>query len=261
MTDTTATNYNAWVGHTVTDRSGDKVGKVSAIYLDETTGTPEWLAVHTGLFASHASFVPLAGATADGDTLVISHDKAKVKDAPRVEQDADGFLTPQEEEHLYRYYGRDYAAEASTTRTTPETGDAGFDTSGPNTDQAMTRSEEEITVGVQQREAGRVRLRKYVVTEQVTQTVPVSHEELRIEREPITDANRDAAMTGGEITEEEHEIVLHEERPVVQKEVVPVERVRLDKETVTNEETVTEEVRKERIEEEGNKIPGTERPN
>jgi uncharacterized protein (TIGR02271 family) len=114
---------------------------------------------------------------------------------------------------------------------------------------------------VQRREAGRVRLRKYVVTEQVTQTVPVSHEELRIEREPITDANRDAAMTGGEITEEENEIVLHEERPVVQKEVVPVERVRLDKETVTNEETVTEEVRKERIEEEGNEMPGTERPN
>ena len=91
----------------------------------------------------------------------------------------------------------------------------------------MTRSEEQLHVGTQPREAGRARLRKYVVTEQVTQTVPVSHEEVRIEREPITDANVGAATSGPAISEEEHEVVLHEERPVVDKETVPVERVRL----------------------------------
>ena len=99
----------------------------------------------------------------------------------------------------------------------------------------MTRSEERLQVGTQTREAGRARLRKYVVTENVTQTVPVSHEEVRIEREPITDANVGDATSGPAISEEEHEVVLHEERPVVAKEAVPVERVRLDKETVTDQ--------------------------
>jgi uncharacterized protein (TIGR02271 family) len=85
----------------------------------------------------------------------------------------------------------------------------------------------------------------------VTETVPVQREEVRIEREPITDANRDRAMSGGDITEEEHEVTLHAEEPVVEKRTVPKERVRMDRDTVTDEETVSEQVRKERIEAEG----------
>ena len=96
-----------------------------------------------------------------------------------------------------------------------------------------------------------MRLRKYVVTENVTETVPVAARRVRLEREPITEANVGRAMEGPAISEEEHEVALHEERPVVEKEAVPVERVRLGKEQVTDEETVTEEVRKERIEAEG----------
>ena len=114
----------------------------------------------------------------------------------------------------------------------------------------MTRSEEEVrigTAGVERTETGRARLRKYVVTEQQQVTVPVTREEVRVEREPITDANVDDAMSGTEITESEHEVVTHEERPIVTKETVPKERVRLETETVTDQETVTEEVRKERI--------------
>jgi uncharacterized protein (TIGR02271 family) len=130
-------------------------------------------------------------------------------------------------------------------------GTVGHDTSGPTTDQAMTRSEERLKVGTTTRETGRARLRKYVVTENVTQTVPVSREEVRVEREPITDANRGDAYSGPAISEEEHEVVLHAEEPVVQKEAVAVERVRLDKDTVTDQETVSEEVRKEQIEFEG----------
>ncbi len=75
----------------------------------------------------------------------------------------------------------------------------------------MTRSEEELRVGTEKREAGRARLRKYVVTEQVQKTVPVRREEVRVEREPITDANREQALSGADITEGEHEVVLHEE--------------------------------------------------
>ncbi len=130
----------------------------------------------------------------------------------------------------------------------------GHDTSGPTTDDAMTRSEERLRVGTERVEAGRARLRKYVVSENVTQTVPVTREEVRVEREPITDANIGNAMDGPAISEEEHEVVLHEERPMVAKEAVPVERVRLTKDAVTEEHTVSEEVRKEVIETEGGAV-------
>jgi uncharacterized protein (TIGR02271 family) len=131
----------------------------------------------------------------------------------------------------------------------------GRDTSGPTTDNAMTRSEERLTVGTRAEEVGRARLRKYVVSENVTETVPVSREEVRVEREPITEANVGNALDGPAISEEEHEVTLHAERPVVEKEAVPVERVRLDTETVTGHQTVTDEVRKEQIEVDG--VDGT----
>jgi uncharacterized protein (TIGR02271 family) len=115
----------------------------------------------------------------------------------------------------------------------------------------MTRSEERLNVGTQSQETGRARLRKYVTTEQQTVNVPVTREEVRIEREPITEGNVGDAMSGPDISEEEHEVTLHEERPVVEKEAVPVERVRLSKEQVTDQESVTDEVRKEQIETDG----------
>ena len=125
----------------------------------------------------------------------------------------------------------------------------------------MTRSEERLHVGTENVVAGRARLRKYVVTEQVSTTIPVSHEEVRIEREPITEANRGAAMSGPDISEEEHEVTLRAERPVVAKEAVPVERVRLGTETVTEEHQVHEQVRKEQIDEPDvdSGIPGQDR--
>ncbi|WP_369070521.1 DUF2382 domain-containing protein [Kineococcus terrestris] len=151
---------------------------------------------------------------------------------------------------------RDITDRTTTTGTTGAAGVAGttghvrgegHDTSGPNTDDAMTRSKEELRVGTEQRETGRARLRKHIVSTTESRTVPVSHEEVRVEREPITEANRGAALSGGDLTEEEHEVTLHEERPVVAKETKPVERVRLGTETVTGQETVEAEVREEKI--------------
>ncbi|WP_222264578.1 DUF2382 domain-containing protein [Modestobacter marinus] len=130
-------------------------------------------------------------------------------------------------------------------------GTRGHDTSGPTTDDAMTLSEERVNVGTEQVEAGRARLRKYVVTENVTRTVPVSHEEVRVEREPITEANIGNATDGPAISEEEHEVTLTAERPVVEKEAVPVERVRLDTDTVTEQQQVSETVRKEHVDTDG----------
>jgi uncharacterized protein (TIGR02271 family) len=233
-----------WQERTMVDRDGDRVGRIDAIYLDDQTGQPEWALVNTGLFGTKSSFVPLTQATQTGDDVRVPYDKQLIKDAPRI--DPDQHLSEAEERQLWRHYGFDY--DRTTRRRATGRDTVGRDTSGPTTDEAMTRSEEELRVGTAQRERGRVRLRKYVTTEQVEQTVPVQRERVRVEREPITDANLDAATSGPEISEEEHEVILREEEPVVEKRVVPRERVRLDKDAMTDEERVTEEIRKEQIE-------------
>jgi uncharacterized protein (TIGR02271 family) len=257
------------IGKNAVDTSGDKIGRIGQIYLDDSTGEPQWVTVSTGLFGTKESFAPLYGSSADGDNLVLTVSKAMVKDAPNV--DNDGHLEESEVQALYQYYngylggeyagdgGQDYVEGAGRQDLSGQAGVVGHDTSGPTTDDAMTRSEERLRVGTQNVETGRARLRKYIVTENVTQTVPVSHEEVRLEREPITDQNVGQAMAGGDLTEEEHEVTLHAERPVVEKETVPVERVRLATETVTGEETVSEQVRKEQIEEPGTEIRGDQR--
>ena len=204
-----------------------------------------------GPFGSRSSFVPLAGASAQADEVAVQVDASQVNDAPKMDPDEE--LSEQQEAELFRHYGVDYTTEGSITatpnaHTTGGRGTVGHDTTGPTTDDAMTRSEEELRVGTTERERGRARLRKYVVTEQVQQTVPVRREEVRIEREPITDANAGQATDGPAISEEEHEVVLHAEEVVTEKRAVPKERVRLDKDTVVDEQTVSEEVRKEQIE-------------
>ena len=251
MTMTENFEVSEFYDRTVVDPDHAKVGKVSDIYLDNATDKPEWAAVKTGLLGNRVSFVPLAGARLEGEDLMVAFDKAKIKDAPNA--DADGQLSQEEEAMLYEYYGLSYSESGSDSGlpegdppSTPPTG-AGHDVSGPDTDDAMTRSEEELQVGKITEEAGRVRLRKYIVTENVQTTVPVQREEVVVEREPITDANRAQAMDGPELSEEEHELTLHEEQAVVQKEVVPKERVRVDKATVTEDQQVSEELRKEQI--------------
>jgi len=236
------------------DAAGDKVGTLEELFRDEDTQEPEWAVVRTGMFGTKLSFVPIQGAEPRGEDVQVRFSKAQIKDAPRID-DSDGQLSQDEEARLYDHYGMNYSEHRSDSGLAAgnggDGGQVGHDTSGPTTDDAMTRSEEELKVGKAERERGRARLRKYVVTEQVTQTVPVQREEVRLEREPITDGNVDQALEGPEISEEEHEVVLHEEEPVVEKRTVPKERVRMDKESVTDEAQVSEEVRKERVEADG----------
>ena len=188
-----------WIGRTLVDDSGDKIGKIVDLYADEATGQPEWIAVNTGRLGSNINFVPLAGATQSGGDLRVPYTNDQVTDAPNATPD--GQLSQDEEARLYRHYGMDYSEDRSPSGL-PETGGKtrkargdgrsrtkGRDTSGPTTDDAMTRSEEELRVDKESREAGRARLRKYVVTEEETRTVPVTREKVRVEREPITDAN------------------------------------------------------------------------
>jgi len=283
---TTPGQWTDMIGSTAVDVDGEKVGKVGQIYLDDTTGQPAWVTVSTGLFGMRESLAPLYNAQPRNGELQLVVTKQLIKDAPNVDTDEHlsesdtqtlyqhyagylgegGYGTGTESADAgYTNTARTDAGYADTARTDADyagttgtagtagygdadvTGARGRDTSGPTTDDAMTRSEERLHVGTENVTAGRARLRKYVVTENVTQTVPVSHEEVRVEREPVTEANAGAAMSGPDISEEEHEVTLRAERPVVDKEAVPVERVRLGTETVTEEHQVNEEVRKEQI--------------
>jgi uncharacterized protein (TIGR02271 family) len=252
---------------TVFDRNGEEIGVIDDVYSDRQDGRPEWALVHTGLLGTKRSFVPLRGAYPSGEDVRVSVDKQVVKDSPGVEADEE--LSPAEERRLFEHYGIAHTTDTPTAAHEVAVGTTGG-TAGPaadsaaergavpndtvrqdrshaTTDETITRSEEELRVRTQPRETGRVRLRKYVVTEHVQYTVPVQREEVRIEREPITDSNVDPAITGPEISAEEREVVLHEEIPVVEKRVVPKERVRLAKDTITDEQQVSETLRKEHV--------------
>jgi uncharacterized protein (TIGR02271 family) len=237
-------------GRTVVDREGEKIGKIDELYYDEQGARPEWALVNTGLFGTKKTFVPIASASPIGEDLKVAVSKEQVKDAPRI--DADEELSEHDERQLFEHYQLPYTTNGSTTAAAggaPSLAQSQREGTGAaHSDDAMTRSEEELVVGTAERERGRVRLRKYVVTENVQTTVPVRHEEVRVEREPITDANRDQALSGAEISEQEHEVILHEEEPVVEKRTVPKERVRLGTDTHVDERQVAEEIRKEQIE-------------
>ena len=259
-------------GRTVKTTDGDKIGELKQLYVDSEDGrTPTFATVAGGLFGTKHHFVPLSEARLEGDDLLVPYGESQIKDAPGVEEDAE--LTTEEEDRLYAHYGlgggtgtgdRDLVndgdattAGAGTRDLDDDTRTGARDTSGTNTDDAMTLSEERLNVGVQRRETGRARLRKFITEERVTETVPVSREEVHVEREPITDANRDQAYSGGDLTEEEVEVTLHEERPVAEKEVVATERVRLDKDVEQTQQEVSETVRKEEVEVDGVEGSGT----
>jgi uncharacterized protein (TIGR02271 family) len=223
---TSFANPRDLIGTEVLDRDGERVGKVGNVYVGDDDRQPQWVTVRTGLFGQKESFVPLQGARMADGGLRVQTTKDAVKDAPRI--DADGHLSDTEGRRLYEHY----SLPGQRGRTTPNATE----------DKGMVRSEEQLRVGTEQTETGRVRLHKYVVTEEQQVTVPVRHEEVRVEREPVRGDER------ARIGEDDQEVVLHAERPVVETEAVPVEKVRLSKETVTEQRTVRGKVRKERVE-------------
>jgi uncharacterized protein (TIGR02271 family) len=263
--------------HPVYDAEGSKIGEASHVFYDDATGRPEWVSIKTGFFGTNESFVPIREAVMVEDHLEVPYPKDKVKEAPNVDVDGGGHLSESEEVRLYEHYGIAWddawqqanrpghgwahagtadaadtvgaagaAGTAGTARATGAAGARGRDMDMPE-DIAVTRSEEHMRVGTERYASGRARLRKYVVTEEVQQTVPLRHEEARVVREPITEANRDEAMSGPEFREAEHEVTLHAERAVVETETVPMERVRLSTEEVMENETVSGQVRKEQV--------------
>ena len=226
----TRQDFDRIEGATAYDNSGEKIGKVGQLYIDDETGEASWVTVSTGLFGLSESFAPLQGAQFDGKDIRLKYDKETVKDAPRI--DKDQHLDPDEQRDLYRHYG------FGNERSRPSAADAG------DKEHAMTLSEERLKAGKERVEVGRARLRKYTTTHTEKVDVPVTKEKLVVERTPASgNATKAPIRDSGEKVAE---VTLREERPVVEKETVPVEDVRVGKERVTDTEQVSAKLRKER---------------
>ena len=237
-------------GSNVYSSEGDKIGSVDEIYVDEETDQPEWIGLGTGLLGKKRVLVPVEGADLRGDEIHVPYSKDQVKGAPNVDADE---VSQETEQALYSHYGLGYSERRSDTGL-PEGGPGVADRDYVETTREtataregdVVRQEEELRVGKREAEVGRARLRKWVETEPVATDVTLERERARVTREPI-----DERVSGAEIGEEEVEVGLREEQPVVEKETVAKERIGLEKDVETERETVGDEVRKERIDVEG----------
>ncbi|WP_262285987.1 YsnF/AvaK domain-containing protein [Micromonospora sp. MA102] len=218
-------------GQDVQDRSGAKIGSVGQVWADPS-GEATWVSVKTGVMGHHESMAPLQAARMPQDgQLQVPYDKATVRSAPSVETGTDQPLGADQLTQLYRHYqlGEQAGQPPQRMPGAPE----------------VVRSEERLRVGTESEPAGAARLSKRVVTENVQTSVPVEHDEVTVVHEPVGEADRDAVRAG--IGEEQREMELRAEHPVVAKEQVPVERVRLTKDEVVEEQPVNAQVRRELV--------------
>lgn len=180
-----STSINGMFDANVFDVDGDKIGSVKQVFVDQDDQQPLFVSVATGLFGTSESFVPLRDASFDGDSLRVAYDKATVKNAPRI--DADGALSDGEHDRLWDYYrgktGNEHDRTAADDAQAPGRSQAPGSDEDPGTQQEARRNRSENDAS-----RSRVRLRKYVITEQQTITVPVRHEEVRVERVPAADS-------------------------------------------------------------------------
>ena len=174
-----------WQGRTVRDADGEKIGSLGDVFLDRETDRPAWAGVRTGLFGRRESYVPLDKVVEDEDgDLRVPYDAQTVKDAPRIDPEVS--LTPGEEHTLYVHYGQEYARIEGDEPDIPA-GERAQDELG---DDAMTRSEEEVSIHEGPRRATeRVRLRKVEVTEHERRIVPVQREIIQLETEPAPEGH------------------------------------------------------------------------
>jgi stress response protein YsnF len=237
------------IGTTAYDAGGDEVGTVEHFFVDDRTGAPTWVAVKSGLFGARHAIVPALDATYADGALRLPVSREAVRSAPPLR--VDQHLDPGDEDDLRRHYALADAA-APVAAPAPETPAPApvQDTPAPS-DGAMTRSEEQLRVYTERTAATRVRVTRYVVTEEVQITVPVRREEIRVEEVPLDapDTGPGESLVPQERTDQglPEEIVLHREEPVVSVRVVPAERVRLRTEAVAGQERVSAQVQRERI--------------
>jgi uncharacterized protein (TIGR02271 family) len=262
-----------YAGYTVYDPDGDKIGKVDDLFLDEND-QPEYLGVKMGFFGTRSTLIPweMVEVREADSSLIVSADDGHVKNGPTFDDDSE--ITPEFEEEVYSYYGlqrtgsteergtyADYSSETTSGSAGPgmamgdtESGEfrehspaeEGVSDEGSDLDDRdelrVQRSEEELAAGTREREAGVMRVRKRVRTDRERIEVPTRHEEVSVERVPVS-----GEATEAEIGEDEVVVPVTEEEVVVSKRPVVKEEVRIKKDVVEDTEVVEEDVRREEI--------------
>jgi uncharacterized protein (TIGR02271 family) len=232
------------LGARVTGSDGKVVGTVEQVFRDDVDGTPAWARIRSG---KTGRFVPLGTSQVTAEGLSVPFDAQKIMSGPNIE--AGQHMSAAQAEELSRYYGLTVPAQQAPGQApgqqVPSQQVPVQEGMGKQAEQDwIVRQEERLQVGKETFETGRIRLHKYVDVQPIEQAVHTFHEEYDIERIPVTAEDRIA----GKIGESEQEIILYEERAVLRKEIVPVERVRLRTRRVEEDSTVRDEVRRERIE-------------
>ena len=245
MSEMTLESLSAMYGAEVYDSTGEKIGSVEEIFYDDRTQRAEWIGIGTGFFGTKRVLVPVHGSSFDGGTVTVPYDKEQVKSSPDIDADV---IAPDVEADLYAYYGVPPTDAGALDQGLGRGVDSPGDTAGG--EPMVTRSEEELHVGKRETEAGAARLRKWVETEPVEAEVELRHETARVVRERV-----DEPVSGVELGDEAIEVTLVEERPVIAKETVAKERIRIEKGVETTRETVSDEVRKERVDVDGDVRP------
>ncbi len=226
-----------FAGYEVYDSSGEKIGKVDDLFVDENDN-PEYIGVKMGLLGTSSTLIPMDLVTVDESAgrLDVATDKETAKNGPAFDDDRE--ITPDYENQVYSYYG----LQRSETSTEPAAYGA-YPTETTDEDELrVQRSEEELRAGTREREAGALNVRKRVRTDREQIEVPTRHEEVTVDRVPV-----EGEATETEIGEDEVRIPVTEEEVVVEKRPVAKEEVRIRKDVVEDTEVVEEDVRREEI--------------
>jgi len=273
-------NIQDLLNATAFDAQGEKLGKINNLFVDDKTGQPTFIEVNHGLFGMSSSLVPLRGHRLNGDELKLAFDKDLIKDAPDI--DFENQLTAADQDTIYEHYHLTDVQDVETYVTDRPAADdsnlAGFAgaagagaagagaAAGTTEKDVIDRNEREVrepvagqsndiilekerlNVGTERVASGEARLRKYQVEETETVEVPVTREEVRIERTPISPEEA-KNYVGSDATEAT--VTLHEDKVNVTKESVPVERVSLGTEQVQETRTVTDTVKHDEIDTKG----------
>jgi uncharacterized protein (TIGR02271 family) len=268
-----------FAGYEVYDQSGSKIGKVDDLFIDESD-QPEYIGVKMGFLGTSSTLIPWEAVSStddEGRAITVATDKERAKNGPSFDDDRE--ITPEFEQQVYSYYGLSRSSGSQSSSSygsfySEESTDAG--TVGPGmsmgdtesgafrehglTDEGVNqsrgddladedelrvqRTEEELTAGTREREAGALNVRKRVRTERETIEVPTRHEEVTVERVPVSEGTATEAQIG----EDEVRVPVTEEEVVVEKRPVAKEEVRIRKDVVEDTEVVEEDVRKEEVE-------------
>jgi uncharacterized protein (TIGR02271 family) len=270
-----------YAGYTVVDEGGSKIGKVDDLFLDESD-QPEYFGVKMGLLGTSSTLIPADITTVDNEQgfIEVSQTKSTVQDGPAFDDDRE--ITPEYENEVRSYYGlgpiessgsygdyeqtNGHSGAGTTDSTTAGTVGSGMsmgDTetgefrehdlnqeglSQPGSDLEdedelrVQRSEEELRAGTREREAGAMKVRKRVRTDREQIEVPTKHEEVTVERVPVSGEATEAQIGADEVS-----VPVTEEEVVVDKRAVAKEEIRLRKDLVEDTEVVEEDVRREEI--------------